>query len=56
MAVKHIGFSGVVSKVMKGGYSKKVASAIVASASRNASKSTKKANPRLKKVASKKKK
>ena len=31
MAIKHIGFSGAVSKVMKGGYSKKVASAIVAS-------------------------
>ena len=56
MAVKHIGFGGAVSKVMKGGYSKKVASAIVTSASRGASKGAKKANPRLKKVSSKKKK
>ena len=56
MAVKHIGFGSAVAKVMKGGYSKKAASAIVASASRGASKGAKKANPRLKKVASKKKK
>ena len=56
MAVKHIGFGGAVSKVMKSGYSKNVASAIIASASRGASKGAKKANPRLKKVASKKKK
>ena len=56
MAVKHVGFSGAVSKVMKGGYSKKVASAIVASASRGASKSAKKANPKLKKVLAAKKK
>ena len=56
MAVKHIGFSGAVSKVMKGGYSKKSAAAIVASASRNASKSAKRANPKLKKVKTAKKK
>ena len=56
MAVKHIGFRGAVSKVMKGGYPKKVASDIVASASRNASKSAKKANPKLKKVLAAKKK
>lgn len=56
MAVKHIGFGGAVAKVMKSGYSKKSAAAIVASASRNASKSTKKANPKLKKVLAAKKK
>lgn len=56
MAVKHVGFGGAVAKVMKGGYSKKVASAIVASASRGASKSAKKANPRLNKVRTAKKK
>ena len=50
MAVKHIGFGGAVAKVMKSGYSKESAAAIVASASRNASKSAKRANPKLKKV------
>ena len=50
MAVKHIGFGGAVDKVMKSGYPKKSAAAIIASASRNASKSAKKANPKLKKV------
>ena len=43
-------------KVMKSGYSKKSAAAIVASASRNASKSAKRANPKLKKVKTAKKK
>jgi uncharacterized protein YoaH (UPF0181 family) len=56
MAVKHIGFGGAVAKVMKSGYSKKSATAIVASASRNASKSAKRANPKLKKVKTAKKK
>lgn len=56
MAVKHIGFKGAVAKVMKSGYSKKSAAAIVASASRNASKSAKKTNPKLKKVLAAKKK
>ena len=56
MAVKHIGFGGAVAKVMKSGYSKKSAAAIIASASRNASKSAKKANPKLKKVLVAKKK
>ena len=56
MAVKHIGFGGAVAKVMGSGYSKKSAAAIVASASRNASKSAKKANPKLKKVLAAKKK
>ena len=56
MAVKHIGFGGAVAKVMKSGYSKKSAAAIVASASRNASKSAKRANPKLKKVKTSKKK
>jgi len=53
---KHIGFKGAVNKVAaKGGYSKKTAAKIVASASINASKKAKKANPRLNKVAQKKK-
>ena len=56
MAVKHIGFGGAVAKVMKSGYSKKSAAAIVASASRNASKNAKRANPKLKKVKTAKKK
>ncbi len=51
MATKHIGFKGAVNKVAsKGGYSKKTAAKIVASASRNASAKAKKANPKLKKV------
>ena len=56
MVVKHIGFKGAVAKVMKSGYSKKSASAIVASASRGASRKAKKTNPRLKKVKTAKKK
>lgn len=54
--VKHIGFSGAQKKVEGEGYTKQQAGAIVASASRGASKSAKKANPNLKKVVSKKKK
>ena len=56
MAVKHIGFGGAVAKVMKSWYSKKSASAIVASASMGASRKAKKTNPRLKKVKTAKKK
>lgn len=47
---KHPGFKGAQKSVEKEGYSKKQAGAIVASASRNASKKAKKANPKLKKV------
>lgn len=47
---KHIGFTGAQAKVAKEGYSEKEAGAIVASASRNASKKAKAANPALKKV------
>jgi hypothetical protein len=50
MATKHIGFKGAQAKVQKEGYSKKVAGAIVAKASRNASSAAKKANPRLNRV------
>lgn len=50
MATKHIGFSGLTSKLKKQGYSGKVAGAIAASAARNASPAAKKANPRLKRV------
>lgn len=46
----HPGFKAVQGKVQSEGYSKKAAGAIVASAARNASKSAKKANPRLNKV------
>lgn len=47
---KHPGFKAVEKKVQKEGYSKKAAGAIVASATRNASKAAKKANPRLARV------
>ena len=48
---KHPGFKKVASKIAKKeGISKKSAGAILASASRKASKSAKKKNPRLKKV------
>lgn len=47
---KHPGFKAVQGKIKKEGYSKKSAGAILASASRNASASAKRSNPRLKKV------
>lgn len=51
MAKKHPGFKAVQSKIAKKeGVSKKVAGAILAKASRGASKGAKKANPNLKKV------
>lgn len=46
----HPGFAKVQGKIEKEGYSKDAAGAILASASRNASKSAKKANPKLNKV------
>lgn len=47
----HPGFKAVQAKIAKkGGYSKKAAGAILANASRNASKKAKKANPALNKV------
>ena len=56
MAKGHMGFKAASKSVAKkGGYSPKVAAAIVASASRNSSPKSKKANPMLKKVISKKK-
>ncbi len=48
--MKHPGFKAVQSKIMKEGYSKKVAGAILASKTRNASASAKKKNPNLKHV------
>lgn len=48
--VKHIGFKGAQSVVEKEGYSKKSAGAIVAAASRGASKAAKRVNPKLRKV------
>ena len=53
---KHPGFKSVQKKIEAEGYSKDSAGAILASASRNASKSAKAKNPALKKVKSSKKK
>lgn len=51
MAKSHPGFKAVQAQIAKkGGYSKKAAGAILANASRKASKGAKKANPRLKRV------
>lgn len=51
MATKHPGFKAVQQKIArKEGVSMKQAGAILASATRNASMSAKRANPRLKKV------
>jgi len=51
MSVKHPGFKAVQNKIAKKeGISKNAAGAILANASRNASKAAKKANPKLKKV------
>lgn len=49
-SAKHPGFQAVQKKIMKQGYSKKAAGAILAAKTRNASKQAKRANPRLKKV------
>lgn len=49
--VKHPGFKKVAAGIAKkGGYSKKQAGAILASATRKASAKAKKSNPRLKRV------
>jgi len=50
MAKAHPGFKAVQAKIAKSGYSKKAAGAILANATRKASKSAKKKNPNLKKV------
>lgn len=50
MATKHPGFKKVQASIQKQGYSKKAAGAILASATRKASKSAKSKNPKLKKV------
>ncbi len=47
---KHPGFKKVQSSIAKEGYSKKAAGAILANATRHASKGAKKANPRLNRV------
>jgi hypothetical protein len=47
---KHPGFKAVQKKIQGEGYSKESAGAILSATSRNASKSAKKANPRLNKV------
>ena len=48
--MKHMGFKRAMVSVEKGGYKASSAAAIVASASRGASASAKKHNPRLKRV------
>lgn len=47
---EHPGFKKVQSKIEKEGYGKEAAGAILANASRKASKGAKQANPKLKKV------
>lgn len=46
----HPGFAKVQSKIQNEGFSKKVAGAILAARTRNASASAKKKNPKLKRV------
>ena len=50
MSKAHPGFKGVQKKIEAEGYSKKSAGAILASKTRGASASAKRANPRLNKV------
>lgn len=50
LKVKHPGFKAVKSKIESEGYSPKVAGAILASKTRNASAAAKEKNPALKKV------
>jgi hypothetical protein len=50
MSKAHPGFAAVQSKIEKEGYSKRAAGAILAHASRNASKAAKRKNPRLNRV------
>lgn len=50
MAKKHPGFAKIQKKIESEGYSKKSAGAILANATRKASKTAKKKNPKLKKV------
>jgi hypothetical protein len=50
MAAKHPGFSAVQKKIQGSGYSKESAGAILANATRGASKKAKTKNPKLKKV------
>lgn len=52
----HPGFKKIQAKIAKSGYGKKVAGAILASATRKASAKAKKKNPKLKKVKGKAKK
>lgn len=50
MASTHPGFKAVQNKIEGEGYSHKIAGAILAARTRNASAKAKKANPRLKRV------
>lgn len=50
MAKSHPGFKAVQRSIMKEGYSKRAAGAILAKKTRGASASAKRKNPRLKKV------
>jgi hypothetical protein len=48
--MKHPGFKNVQNKIEREGYSRKIAGAILAAHTRNASKAAKKRNPNLKRV------
>jgi hypothetical protein len=50
MSKAHPGFKAVQAKIQREGYSKRAAGAILANASRHASASAKRKNPRLKRV------
>lgn len=51
MSKAHPGFAAVQAKIQREGYSKRAAGAILANASRHASKAAKRKNPRLNRVA-----
>ena len=50
MVTAHPGFAAIQKKIQREGYSKKSAGAILASKTRNASRSAKAKNPRLRRV------
>jgi hypothetical protein len=50
MSKAHPGFKAVQAKIQREGYSKRAAGAILANATRHASKAAKRKNPRLKRV------
>lgn len=50
MAVKHMGFSGLVRHLQRQGYTREQAERIAAATARNASAAAKRRNPRLRRV------